>query len=108
MPGQLVADLFRGSGTTHVAAIQCGRNFVGSDLHYEEIAESRANAAQPDLCTPFSGVTPESVEFWARELNGDPTKARATRVDGVAQRIDDATDRALCLELFPELDGTAA
>jgi DNA modification methylase len=107
-PGQLVADLFRGSGTTHVAAVQCGRNFVGSDLHYEDIAEKRVSAATADTFTPFSGVTPESADFWARELNGDPTKARATRVDGVAAPIDDAADRALCLELFPDFGDTAA
>lgn len=75
MPGQLVADFFRGSGTIHVAAIQCGRNFVGSDLYYEDIAQERAAAARLDTSTPFSGVTPKSLEFWVRELNGDPTKA---------------------------------
>jgi DNA modification methylase len=108
LPGQLCADIFRGSGSTHVAAIECGRNFIGCDLHYADLAEERATAAQPDTITPFSGVTPDSVDFWARELSGDPTKARATRVDGTAIPIDDATDRALVLELFPELSVDAA
>lgn len=108
MPGQLIADMFRGSGTTHVAAVQCGRNFVGADLHYEDIAEKRVCTAAADTVTRFSGVTEDSLAFWQRELNGDPTKARATRVDGLAKPIDDDADRALYLELFPDLTGTAA
>lgn len=107
MPGDLIADFFRGTGTTHVAALQCGRNFIGSDLFYEDIAQQRVADASPDTHTSLPGVTPESTEFWAREF-GDPTKARATRVEGVAAPIDDDTDRALCLDLFPELADSAA
>lgn len=48
-----ILDPFMGSGTTGVAAAQCGRNFVGieRDPHYFEIAKSRIDAemAAPEL-----------------------------------------------------------
>jgi len=100
LPKQLVADPFRGSGTTHVAALECGRDFVGADLHFAELAEQRVNGASPDTVTPLSGVTAESSAFWARELSCDPTKARVSRVDGSASPIDDDAEQNLCLQLF--------
>ena len=47
--GGIVLDPFMGSGTTGVAAIQEGMNFVGieRDPHYFDIAKSRVNAAKP-------------------------------------------------------------
>lgn len=44
-PGQLVLDPFAGSGTTGVAAIQSGREFIliEQDEHYCEIAERRTS-----------------------------------------------------------------
>ena len=48
-PGGLVLDPFMGSGTTGVAAIQEGMNFVGieRDHHYYEIASRRVSEAKP-------------------------------------------------------------
>ena len=42
-PGDNVCDPFLGSGTTAVAAVSCGRNFVGGDINgeYAKIAENR-------------------------------------------------------------------
>ena len=47
--GGIVLDPFMGSGTTGVAAIQEGMNFVGreKDEHYYEIASRRVNDAKP-------------------------------------------------------------
>lgn len=50
-PGDLVCDLFMGSGTTGVCAYQQGRRFIGfeCDEHYFEIAKKRISTATPDL-----------------------------------------------------------
>lgn len=47
--GGIVLDPFMGSGTTGVAAVQEGMNFVGieKDPHYYEIASRRVNDAKP-------------------------------------------------------------
>ena len=48
-PGETVLDNTMGSGTTGVACVRCGRNFVGmeSDAEYYKIAEQRINEAVP-------------------------------------------------------------
>ena len=48
-PGGLVLDPFMGSGTTGVASIQEGMNFIGieKDPHYYEIAQRRISQAKP-------------------------------------------------------------
>ena len=50
-PGDIVLDPFIGSGTTAVAAIQAGRNFIGFDLfqEYVELATANYRRAQEDL-----------------------------------------------------------
>lgn len=52
-PSKTIADPFMGSGTTGVAAIKCGRRFVGIEIHepYFDIACRRIVDAmkQPDL-----------------------------------------------------------
>ena len=47
--GGTVLDPFMGSGSTGIAAIQEGMNFVGieRDPHYYEIASRRLNNAKP-------------------------------------------------------------
>ena len=47
-PGQLICDPFMGSGTTGVAAVQLGRNFIGieKDPKYFELACDRLDKAQ--------------------------------------------------------------
>lgn len=53
LPGDTIIDPFMGSGTTGVAAVQLGRNFVGIELNkgYFEIAQERIGLAkaQPAL-----------------------------------------------------------
>jgi site-specific DNA-methyltransferase (adenine-specific) len=50
-PGDTILDPFMGSGTTGVACIQTGRNFIGIERErkYFEIAERRISQAQPPL-----------------------------------------------------------
>ncbi len=50
-PGATVLDPFMGSGTTGVACVQTGRNFIGIEIDptYYAIAEKRISEAQPAL-----------------------------------------------------------
>lgn len=50
-PGDTILDPFMGSGTTGVACIRTGRNFIGieKEPEYFEIAERRIAQAQPPL-----------------------------------------------------------
>lgn len=61
-PGDTVLDCFLGSGTTGVAAVQTGRNFIGieKDFGYYEIARRRIADAQAQL-TFTDGSGDESV-----------------------------------------------
>lgn len=58
--GGIVLDPFMGSGTTGVAALQEGMNFVGieRDPHYYEIASRRIAAAKPKPPTPTQQELP--------------------------------------------------
>jgi DNA modification methylase len=51
LPGEIVLDLFAGSGTTGVACMNTGRNFIGieRDPAYFAIAERRINEAKQSL-----------------------------------------------------------
>ena len=50
-PTDTILDPFMGSGTTGVACVQTGRNFIGieKDRGYYEIAEKRIKEAQMQL-----------------------------------------------------------
>jgi len=50
-PGDLVCDPFMGSGTTGVACVQTGRNFIGIEIdpNYYAIAEKRIAQAQRQM-----------------------------------------------------------
>lgn len=52
--GATILDPFMGSGTTGVAAIQTGRNFIGIEIDpaYFEIAKRRIEEAQAQLALP--------------------------------------------------------
>ncbi|SRR5581483_10252020 len=67
MPGDLVADVFSGSGTALAVAKKTGRAFVGADLYYEDLRAQRLAAIEPDLASTLPGVTPESIAIWAAE-----------------------------------------
>ena len=50
-PGDTVADFYMGSGTTGVACVQTGRNFIGIEIDkgYFDIAQQRIEAAQAEM-----------------------------------------------------------
>lgn len=50
-PGDIVLDPFMGSGTTGVAAMSCGRGFIGIEIddNFFQTAKSRLSAVQPVL-----------------------------------------------------------
>jgi len=54
-PGDLVLDPFMGSGTTGVACVHTGRNFIGIEIDpgYFAIAEKRIAAAQQQMLLPL-------------------------------------------------------
>ena len=54
-PGDTVLDCFMGSGTTGVACVQTGRNFIGIELDpkYFAIAEKRIHDAQQQMRLPL-------------------------------------------------------
>ena len=59
-PGDTVCDPYMGSGSTGVAAILSGRNFIGIELDptYYAIAEKRIANAQPPLLLPDAPAVP--------------------------------------------------
>lgn len=87
MPGDLICDPFSGSGTTAVASIETGRDFVGADLFYEELRRARTAGAVPDQFSELPGVTDESIAIW---------QAEARKVELNAKTMTDSEDLALC------------
>jgi len=55
LPGQTILDCFAGSGTTGVACVQTGRNFIGIEIDpgYFAIAKRRIEEAQMQLRLPL-------------------------------------------------------
>ena len=75
MPGDLSCDIFSGSGTTQMAAVQTGRAFIGADLFYEHMRDERLAHAQLDSLSTLPGVTDESVAVWQAEARKVQTNA---------------------------------
>jgi DNA modification methylase len=57
--GGLVLDPFMGSGTTGVACVQTGRDFIGIEIDpgYFKIAERRIKEAQAQMALPLIEAT---------------------------------------------------
>lgn len=82
LPGEsLVVDPFSGSGTTHVCCVRAGRSFIGADLDYAAVRDRRLAAATPDLSSPLTGVTDESVAVWQAEARRVDAPASGVRPD---------------------------
>jgi len=58
VPGSIILDPFMGSGTTGVAAVQLGHDFIGIELSgdYLAIAKRRIAEARPDFNLNLQGV----------------------------------------------------
>lgn len=89
-PGETVCDAFMGSGTTAVAAVECGRHFTGADLFYEDLRAKRIANAKLDTVSVLTGVTDESMAIW---------QAEARRVDRVARPVSDEQEAAMQRDL---------
>jgi len=57
--GETILDPFMGSGTTGVACVQTGRNFIGIEIEpkYYEIAQRRIAEAEAQLRLPLEVTT---------------------------------------------------
>jgi len=55
-----VLDPFCGSGTTGKVALELGRDFIGTDLAYQELAEERIRKFLPPL--PVGGENVVSLQ----------------------------------------------
>lgn len=89
MAGDTICDPFSGSGTTHVAAVETGRAFVGADLFYQDLRAKRLAEAVPDFACELPGVTDESVAVW---------EAEAVRVERAAQPLTPQQDQQMLFE----------
>lgn len=73
-PGDTVLDPFMGSGTTGVACMQTGRNFIGIELDegYYNTAKKRIEdaASQPLLLQSQGGLTPRGADGLRPEQSG--------------------------------------
>ena len=71
--GGTVLDPFAGSGATGVAAMQCGRNFLGIEIEerWADIARRRIGEAASTLWTPLKEPEPDQELF-----AGDTLRAR--------------------------------
>lgn len=95
-PGDLICDPFSGSGSSAVAAIETGRNFIGADLFYADLRQARIANAKLDSHSLLPGVSDESVAVW---------QAEARRVERKSMSITTQEDVAQCAvyDLFGEL-----
>lgn len=68
-PGDTVLDPFMGSGTTGVACVQTGRNFIGCEIDptYFAIAEKRIAAAQREVVQEAAFFNQPTPDLFATE-----------------------------------------
>ena len=69
-PGDTVLDPFMGSGTTSVAAIQLGCNYIGIDINPEYVETSRARVANTQIQLP--NIAEEQDGYQTRDETGSP------------------------------------
>ena len=89
-PGDLVCDPFAGSGSSHVAAIETGRAFVGADLFYEDLRARRVAHAKADDISPLPGISDETLAVW---------QAEARRVEVLSSEITSDQEALLMKEV---------
>jgi DNA modification methylase len=104
-PGDRVADLFCGSGTTLAAAARLGRHFIGSDIASRAVQTSRARLVR-QASEPFSLLVEQAhMGSWAHGT-GSPTADLKVKVEGNTVRIEgDSLDQVDYWEVDPDWDG---
>jgi len=55
-PGQIILDPFMGSGTTGVACVQTGRNFIGIEIDADYFAIAERRIAEAQMQPPLEGL----------------------------------------------------
>jgi len=73
-PGDVVLDPFIGSGTTALAAIQLGRNYIGIDLDPEYVENSRKRVSETQIGLP---VVAEEQEQYNTTDEISPSEGKA-------------------------------
>jgi site-specific DNA-methyltransferase (adenine-specific)/site-specific DNA-methyltransferase (cytosine-N4-specific) len=71
-PGDLVLDPFIGSGTTALAAMELGRNYLGVDINPEYIELSRARVSETQLHLPL--IAEEKGDYQTSANDQSPIK----------------------------------
>ncbi len=71
-PGDLVLDPFIGSGTTALAAMELGRNYIGVDINPEYIELSRARVSETQLHLPL--IAEEKGDYQTSANDQSPIK----------------------------------
>ena len=69
-PGDTILDPFMGSGTTSVAAIQLGCNYIGIDINPEYVETSRARVANTQIQLP--NIAEEQDGYQTQDETGSP------------------------------------
>jgi len=98
----LVCDIFNGSGSTQIACLRTGRNFIGSDLAYEDLRVARLRGEHMEPVCPFEGVTLESMRLYSGRITPPvPFWDASTHcVNMTVPTLSPDDDQELCLELF--------
>jgi adenine-specific DNA-methyltransferase len=96
LPGDVVCDMFSGSGSTQIAAARAGRSFIGSDLGYAELRAERLASLVVDTVTNLRGVTEESLRVRRDDAKRRNVKLGILEIPGLCSK---AEDLALCLDL---------
>lgn len=86
-PGDLVADFFCGSGTTLAAAVQLGRNFIGSDIAIRAVQTSRARLVRQGSVPLTLLVEQAQLDGWVQNMGDYPAADVKLIVEGDTARI---------------------
>ena len=84
-PGDRVADLFSGSGTTAVVAARLGRNFIANDLSFRAVHTSRCRLVEAGSA-PFSVQRLKGME--QPNNTGDLADSTRLKLDGRTLRLE--------------------
>jgi len=79
-PGDFVLDPFIGSGTTAVAAIKLGRNYIGIDINKEFVELARNRVSETQMQLPIVAETSD-ITYLPSTNQGNPQNIKNMPVD---------------------------